>query len=71
MLIELLEPRNSERLQTFYSYMCYKSWAAQYLFHRNLYAPYLTKYPSISQMVKQIIKGMRSDLTHHFNSSHG
>ena len=73
MLIELLEPMNSGRLVTFY--MCYSniSWTAQYVikFHRKLYALYPTKYPSILWMVKQIIKGMWSDLTYHFNSSHG
>ena len=73
MVIELLEPMNSGRLVTFYGYMCYSStsWTAQYKFHRKLYAPYPTKYPSIWWMVKQIIKGMWSDLTYHFNSSHG
>ena len=73
MLIELLEPMNSGRLVTFYGYMCYSntSWTAQYKFHRKLYALYPTKYPSILWMVKQIIKGMWSDLTYHFNSSHG
>ena len=32
MVIELLEPMNSERLVTFYVYMCYSntSWTAQY-----------------------------------------
>ena len=75
MLIELLEPMNSGRLVTFYGYVCYSniSWTAQYVikFHRKLYALYPTKYPSILWMVKQIIKGMWSDLTYHFNSSHG
>lgn len=73
MLIELLEPMNSGRLVIFYGYMCYSntSWTVQYMFHRKLYALYPTKYPSIWWMVKQIIKGMWSDLTHHFNLSHG
>ena len=73
MVIELLEPMNSGRLVTFYGYMCYSntSWTVQYKFHRKLYALYPTKYPSIWWMVKQIIKGMWSDLTYHFNSSHG
>ena len=73
MVIELLEPMNSERLVTFYSYMCYSntSWTVQYTFHRKFYALFPTHYPSIWWMVKQIIKGMWSDLTYHFNSSHG
>ena len=70
MVIELLEHMNSGRLVTFYDYMCYSN-TAQYKFHRKLYALYPTKYLSIWWMVKQIIKGMWSDLTYHFNSSHG
>ena len=73
MLIELLEPMNSGRFVTFYGYMCYRniSWTAQYKFHRKFYALYPSKYPSILWIVKQIIKGMWSDITRHFNSSHG
>ena len=74
MVIELLEPMNSGRLVTFYGYMCYysnTSWTVQYKFHRKLCALYPTKYPSIWWMVKQIIKGMWSDLIYHFHSSHG
>ena len=73
MVIELLEPMNSGRLVTFYGYMCHSntSWTFQYKFHRKLYALYPTKCPSVWWMVKQIIKGMWSDLTYHFNSSHG
>ena len=73
MVIKQLEPMNSGRIVTFYGYMCNSntSWTAQYKFHRKLYALYPTKYPSIWWMVKQIIKGMWSDLTYYFNSSHG
>ena len=72
MVIEILEPMNSGRLMTFYGYMRYSntSWTAQYKFHHKLYALYPTQHPSIWWMVKQIIKGMWSDLTYHFNSSH-